>query len=365
MTMLKKAIAISMGIFFGLVVCEIFLRIFDPLPFRVKGDKIMLPVHQEYRFSNTAFSKLDSIIVHSKNSLGFRGPEKPQNFDDALTFIAVGGSTTECQILSDGHDWVNLLGNHLKKQLPNTWVNNAGLDGHSTFGHYILLTDYLLDIHPDYILYLVGCNEVGRDDLGSFDKKILRDEYVSFRNWFKKNSELGGFLSNIYRGYLAKKKNLPHRQVDLEKQDHVSVDSTYLKAQLHFHQPFLSAFEFRLTELVRTTRKAGIQPVLITQPTLLGAGYDELSGVNLETIKLMSEFGGWMYWSILERYNDITRQVARNEGILLIDLAYQLPKNSLYYYDALHYTNEGAKEVSMIVFESLAPFVKRHTISNR
>ena len=37
-----------------------------------------------------------------------------------------------------------------------------------------------------------------------------------------------------------------------------------------------------------------------------------------------------------------------------IDLAVRMPKNSIYYYDAIHFTNEGAKQVAGIVSEELS-----------
>lgn len=45
---------------------------------------------------------LDRLIIHSVNSLGFRGPEPPANMDERYTVFVVGGSTTECSKLSDG-----------------------------------------------------------------------------------------------------------------------------------------------------------------------------------------------------------------------------------------------------------------------
>jgi hypothetical protein len=50
-------------------------------------------------------------------------------------------------------------------------------------------------------------------------------------------------------------------------------------------------------------------------------------------------------WIILELYNDITRIVARNLKVKLIDLASRLPKSSHYFYDTIYFTNEGATKI--------------------
>jgi len=60
---------------------------------------------------------------------------------------------------------------------------------------------------------------------------------------------------------------------------------------------------------------------------------------------------------VLRLYNDVLRKVGKENGLLVIDLAQKMPHNSLYYYDFMHYTNEGAQKVAEIIFEDLYPFV--------
>src|SRR5258708_22849095 len=84
-----------------LAVGELLLHIYNPLPFRVRGNRIVLPVHQRYTFHNDEASKLDPITHHTKNSLRFRGPEPPTHFARRLTVLTLGGSTTESLFLSD------------------------------------------------------------------------------------------------------------------------------------------------------------------------------------------------------------------------------------------------------------------------
>ena len=41
----------------------------------------------------------------------------------------------------------------------------------------------------------------------------------------------------------------------------------------------------------------------------------------------------------------------------MIDLAREMPKNSAYYYDLMHYTNAGAARVADIIAAHLTPFL--------
>lgn len=133
----------------SLLFLELLLRIYNPIPTRIKADEIILPINQKYVIKNSYISKLDKEIIHTKNSSGMRGPEKPDNFDRYISIIAIGGSTTECFYLSDGKDWSSLLMKKLNSASNKFWLNNAGLDGHSTFGHKILLQNHVSTMKPN------------------------------------------------------------------------------------------------------------------------------------------------------------------------------------------------------------------------
>ena len=77
-----------------LVLVEVGLRVYNPLPFRVRGEQIVLPVHRKYSFSHEQTTKLDPITSHTKNALGFRGPDPPRDFSRRLTLVTIGGSWT-------------------------------------------------------------------------------------------------------------------------------------------------------------------------------------------------------------------------------------------------------------------------------
>ncbi len=126
-----------------LIALEIGLRIHNPFPFRVRGDHIILPAHQKYTISHTGAIKLDPVTHVTKNSLGFRGPEPPRDWSERLTILTIGGSTTECLFLSDGKTWTDQLTRRFMAVRPDAWINNAGFEGHSTFGHLVLLREFV------------------------------------------------------------------------------------------------------------------------------------------------------------------------------------------------------------------------------
>ncbi|MBW1711979.1 MAG: SGNH/GDSL hydrolase family protein [Deltaproteobacteria bacterium] len=342
----KNLLALAIGCLAALILAEVVLRLYNPFGFRVKGDNIILPVGMKYVIENKeAYPGLDERIVHTKNSLGFRGPEPPPDLDGYLSILTVGGSTTECFYLSDGKTWPARLGRKLEESLGRVWLNNAGLDGHSTYGHLVLMADYLVGLRPKVVVFLVGVNEIGLDKPCPWDRSIKKDlmrgrldlsSLSGLANSLAAHSETVSLGLNLYRYLRAERhamkppekylrKHRPHGPVPAEELTQVKKDQAR----------FLAAYRDRLLGLIKLARQNNIKPVFITQPTL-----------NSDQI-----------WITLEAYNDVLRQVGRREKTLVIDAARKMANEREYYYDFVHFTNEGAQVLADIVFEELRPYL--------
>jgi len=350
------------GCLVALIVLEVLLRIFHPLEIRFKPDRIVLPLHKRYIFDNTEKfpTKLAKTTIHTKNSLGFRGKAPPPNFRDYLTIITIGGSTTECFYLSDGRTWPDLLGQKLSCEFNRVWVNNAGLDGATTYRHLILMEDYVVTLRPKVVLFLIGINDVEAGDIATAEQRRGHDLRHLWRALLYR-SEVYALGQNLYRYFIAQSRGLHHTEIDLRKAGTLAniPESTAQKTLQDYGTNCLPFFVQRLEKLVKVCRDHGIEPVLITQPTLYGPGTDPVTGVNLAAVKLGDKINGGLMFKVVEYYNGVTRRVAQKQGILLIDLARELPRNSAYYYDYLHYTEPGAREVASIVGRQLAPWLAR------
>jgi lysophospholipase L1-like esterase len=362
----------NLGVFLGgclvaLLVMEVLLRVYNPLEIRFKPDRIVLPVNKHYLLNNVGkFTKLPAKTVHTKNSLGFRGAPPPPNFQDYLTIVTIGGSTTECFYLSDGHTWPDLLGQELSHNFNRLWINNAGLDGATTYRHLILMDDYLIKLRPKVVLFLIGINDVGAGDIAAAEEH--QGHYLKHL-WHALlyRSEVYGLEQNIYHYFIAQSRGLRHQEINLRKVEtlgHVP-DLTAQKMLQDYRTNSLPYFATRVEDLIKISRDHGIEPVLVTQPTLYGPGLDPVTGVNLETIKLGPHLNSALMFKIVNLYNDVTRQEAQKNRALLIDLALEMPRNSAYYYDYLHYTESGAAEVAGIVDRNLEPFLFRRYPSFR
>ena len=354
-------VAAGIGCILAFISLEILLRLYNPIPMPLRGREIVLPVNKTFvRRGPPANSKIDSVITTTRNSLGFRGPEPPadRDFDQALTLMTVGGSTTVCEMLSDGFDWPSLLGEALSKEFDQVWVNNAGLDGHSTFGHYVLLQQVIWERKPDYILFLVGLNDVGRNDLNEFDSH-LDPASLSLRNKIVAASEALSTAQVLFRTWKAIELGLEHHwNLDFTEEDTMEIVEDAIAAVLEQHRDqFLPNYRGRLRNLVRDSRSHGSEPILVTQPALYGEGVDPTTGIHIGAI----EWNGSTateHWRVLSLYNEVTREIGLSESVRVIDLAAAMPKDSALYYDWFHYTNEGAQIVSQTLADDLIPHLR-------
>lgn len=345
---------------------EMFLRIYEPFEFRVKGGKIVLPVYKKYVLSNDKTDKLDRVINHTKNSVGFRGEEPPRDYKNYLTILTVGGSTTECFHSTDGKTWTDILGKKLKSNFKNIWINNAGLDGQSTFGHILLMEDYTKVNKPKVVLFLVGSNDREAErNFNEYDKRMIyrSDSSNTLKGVFKKltyHSEVFGTMLNFYRYFKARNTGLLHNVVDYETFPYLDIPEDIMEERVRqIKNVKYDLFKERLERLVRISRENGIKPVFITQPTLLGDAIDDITNVNLAKIKPHKwESNGKLIWEKLEHVNDVTRETGRENGVLVIDLSRELPKTSKYYYDFIHFSNDGNEKVAQIVYGTLCTYLE-------
>src|ERR1044072_615924 len=187
------------------VLLEIVLRIYNPFQFRIKGNQILLPINQKQIIKNTINTNLDSVIINTRNGLGFRGPEKPADWNNYLTIITVGGSTTECHFLSDNKTWPFQLEQQLKPSFKDLWLNNAVFDGHSSVGHQVLLNDHLIKIKPKLVLFYAGINDVENEQPTFHDELNRRGGYSDLKHYIFNNSEVLNVGLNLVRGYRAQR----------------------------------------------------------------------------------------------------------------------------------------------------------------
>jgi len=340
-------------VLFFAILMEMLLRLYDPFHFRVKGDKVVLPVNQREMIDNRINPKLDPIAVNTRNSLGFRGPEPLKDTAGRLRIITMGGSAVECHFLNDDKTWPYLLGKRLAEHFPDCWLNNAGMDGHSTYGHVVLLNGSVKKLKPSMVIFLTGINDVENCAPTFHDKLNTRGAVADWRHYLFDNSEVLSLLLNLSRGWRVQRfTNTTNTMLLLDSVQRKALPDSLVRERISRQAPFLAAYRSRLMDLADTCIAWHILPVFLTQPNQFGSGRDSVTGADLALFPvdgMNSNVNGKLVWQLLEQYNDVTRSLCQERGLPLIDVARLMPKNSLYFYDMSHFTNEGAEELCRII----------------
>lgn len=405
---------------------EAFFYLFDPFHIQTKPEAHFYPKankDQSYSFfiRNPYISedKVDPYIKVTRNKRGMRGEDfDPKVHKHEVFFI--GGSTTECIILSDGTTWVDLLKSNLEKDpnidMSDTWFGNGGVNGQSTFGHLFFVKEFYLKYKPKVFVFLLGANELNRFYLDEKHRPLVdfgrkkdsnyhlihkarslaekqkdreltyADHFWLFVHEYKDYSNILLNLSELRnREYTKKLANSYHHDLQLEKLNHLEVESfagvnyefevkldkleqkevdqSRIKEELQKQIEFQEEVKKNYLELIKISKENGILPIFITQPTLYGPGVDPTTGVNLETMIIQSgnaNFGqgltGKEMWQMTNSYNELLKTTARENNVPVIDLANLMPRDSKYYYDYIHFSKAGARKVANI----LSPFIKKH-----
>ncbi|HMO31572.1 MAG TPA: SGNH/GDSL hydrolase family protein [Lacibacter sp.] len=360
--MRKNLTALLFGLLAALLLCELVLRIYNPVMRFNRQGSLIWPAQQEAVFHNKWIGQLDEKIHYSRNALGFRGPLPTDSINRLCSVICIGGSTTECRFLSDADTWPYLLGQHLQKTVPRSWVNNAGMDGHSTFGHQLLVREYIVRLRPRFVLLLTGVNDVETERPESFDllqeNKLHTGSPGQLIKSLLQKTATGATLFQLYSIRLAYRKGLIHKEVNPSALPDTLLSPAYRQEQVARQQAFLPGYRQRLQVITNLCREQGITPILLTQPSLYGAVQDR-NGNDLR-LKYLPGFtpvrNNLLQEQILEQYNDVVRSFAGS--VPVVDLARLLPKDPGLFYDFIHFNKQGAAAVAAILAKELAPVLQ-------
>lgn len=299
------------------------------------------------------------------NRFGFRNSRMQELAKPGgeLRVFAVGGSTTECLYLDEPDAWPEVLQRELAPSVPGVNVINAGHSGDTTRDHLALLSQRIVPFRPDMVMFLVGVNDLSLQ---------IESDYSPLRNDARslvvENADAPRLM---LRSALAEVSQITRRLILIQRQ-RLKADARgnpvqdgaggWMRAARELRQraPLSDIdpaalpkpeFEENLRTLAAIARSAGATPVFMTQPVLWGAPAGEWEA--LLWVPYGRRVAPDRLWQVMERFNDVTRRVAAELDVPLIDLARTLPKSTELFYDDDHYTVTGARQVGKLVAEGL------------
>jgi lysophospholipase L1-like esterase len=332
----RRLALVAFALAFAFGTNELLLRAFWTNPFaREQPDPVLiLRWHHpgfDQELGRTALH-LDPPTVRFR--IDERGYIEPSRQFDAPEFTLAfqGGSTTECLVVQEDLRWPNRVSAELQGLGFRANVRNAGKSGNTAHDALVNLVQFVAPDRPDVVLLMNGVNDAGLLAEGGYALRAPQpDGWRAGLRWLgetaSRHSSLVGFVRRSTT-YVAPE--IRH-----------SPDDPAALARAPESQPY----EARVRAWVRTARAFGIEPVLITEP---------LSTLRNELTPPWTDAGA------LAAFNQKVREIGRDEGAVVIDLAElvkaepEWARPESIYYDGMHVNDAGARIYGRLVANALA-----------
>lgn len=342
---------LAASLLFCLLIFEIALRIFTP-PLIFHPNLPLIP-YQKMKIK-VDLPGVSDTIYHTTNKWGMRGDPIPKDWGERITIITIGGSTTQCYYLSDDKTWPAQLQTLLRQMAPTVMVQNAGLDGHSTRGHLLMMETVIPKIKPDIVILLVGANDLGHSLVeerllfgNPYERaglkyylfthiKVLQFFYIWQQILINKAPIVDKLQYGNHHGYIAKP---------------ITERST-LPDSLESILPSLPEFKNNINAIIDIAKRENIKIIFLTQPTLFDDTqyWDAVQGSSYWLRKQKLSISAATYWKMLRIFNDSLIELCKSRSIDCFDLASRIPHSSEYFYDGHHFNEAGAELAANEVF---------------
>ena len=304
----------------------------------------------EFSYDIENLYRSDFKVNYLRNEFGLR--DRCARTED-IKVLTIGGSTTDQRYVPFQFTYQSILEQKLSI-IDNDFgcVTNAGVDGHSTWGHLFAFKNWfplIPKLQPKFILLYVGVNDADfrRPDSPNygFDTK----DNKSFKG-FLKGFELVNAILPIYRYFrqfdqtssLAYSGHAPR---PYQESDYVIKNVNEATKRLSEYNK--KAFQSRMKKILNYVKNLGAIPICITQPHRLVI---EKNGEYYGIPNVLGEgFSGIDYDFSIKELNSVIKELC---GEHTLDLHSHKFSND-HFYDGVHTTLSGSQEIGETIANSV------------
>ena len=310
----------------------------------------LIPRNIVRAFDTTGLYASGGVIHYTRDEHGLRG-----NYNKLadIDFLTIGGSTTNQVYIDDDKTWQDVLRRNFLAAGKQVTVVNAGVDGHSTFGHIATFDKWfplIPKLKAKYIIAYIGINDAALKDATKYDTMQAPYPLKRARYYVLNHSALY-YLFRTVRGMLrADDAKLIHGTSSyhtVEWTEAFERDTSFKIPDAYVEM--LDKFRARVRVLMDKVRAFGAVPVLVTQPI---ASYRFKDGKVLVPRNKNGEAMTDGYIRIMI-YNAAIMGECITAKAICLDLASKVTFEVMDFYDGIHMTPEGNKKVGNFLFEKL------------
>lgn len=333
---------VSVSILIALILFELGLRLTTADDGWEKTTELNFLRNFDYNYSiKDLYEASVDEVNYSRDEFGLR-----DNCQDPshIRILTVGGSTTDLKYVSLNDTYQIVLEKLISSYAgQEVCVSNAGIDGHSTYGHIATFKYWfplIPNLNPEYVLLYIGIN----------DAILVRTKEVGIKPSLKKLYTVQRLLP-LYRYLRDRFFDNERDTYTKHNRAHYTVND-YVVSKLNDNTKSLTGintagFRSRLETILGHISNMGAKPICVTQP------HRYVMKINGEMFGIpnigRSDFSGLDYDYSIRSLNNVMKELC---GDSLIDL-YSVPFNEEHFYDGVHTTEAGSRYIGQSIYRGL------------
>nr|VFK28745.1 MAG: GDSL-like Lipase/Acylhydrolase family protein [Candidatus Kentron sp. MB]VFK74074.1 MAG: GDSL-like Lipase/Acylhydrolase family protein [Candidatus Kentron sp. MB] len=348
MSWIKKSLFLTIGwiviLIPALILMEFLCRSLFPQTAWMEARRINVIRDVTYRFGiDHLYPYPEDTITYTRDEYGLRMRCRDPAEVDILT---IGGSTTDQRYIDDGETFQIVLEDYLEKKLgKDICVANAGLDGHSTYGHLLAFEHWfplIPNLKPKHIIFYIGLNDSPFRNGPTIGFDVIDESIV--KNYLRANSIIYQSLRDAKYALLNRGTKFAYGghapKVDIDFPAIRLSDGVSAIAERH-----AKSFSTRLVRLLDHTRQLGAKPICVSQPHRSVVDTDQGKRGIAYTFSVNGvDFNGLDADFTLQKTNQVMREVCGEA--LYMDL-YSKEFSADSFYDYVHTTPKGSREIGL------------------
>ena len=310
------------------------------------------PTDDYLLFTDSLIKKNYSVSIDSK---GFISNGNIVNEDSNLKILFLGGSTTETLYVDERSRFPSVVERILRVKLQTSVSTyNGGVSGNKSMHSLLILLGKGIPLNLDYAVLMHNINDMTllsrtesywispktRELVKSPSKKS--NFSLSIDNFFKniKDALFPNLYSYIKPRLIKKNKN----EFDTYARKPLS---SKLKNKIY------QSWRASLKSYIDICRSWNIKPILMTQFNRINEQDVLFNSTFLQAVAPNADLNKKDFIEVYKTFNEITRDVATKEDVILIDLENLLPATDAYIFDSVHLNSNGSILVGEIISDYL------------
>jgi lysophospholipase L1-like esterase len=307
------------------------------------GTRLLLSFPRNHLpYTDNVFTKRYRFDIDSN---GFVAPSRKYDAPDKV-IVFLGGSTTECMFVDEDQRFPYVTGQILERE-TRAKINsyNGGMSGNNSLNAIDILINKVIPLKPDVVVFMENIN----------DLSTLLYEGTYWNNnkarspveTLKKRPLVGKLLKeilipNLNYAYKTMKKTLFKPEED-------EFSSSRGKKLVIDQAKMVRDFTADLQTIVCTCKAWGIVPVLMTQANRITAHPDPVVATYIGRYGQETGISYQKFKELYDLFNATIREVGRNNQVMVIDLAREVPPDKKYLYDLVHFNDAGSQLAARII----------------